>query len=408
MLEKPSAVLDAGSLPICGAMCKPLTPPQRQATAGANKPEMRVRDLMKANAALLAVGVLTFILMGAGQSLYGPALPTYARLYGLSLGAAGLLVTAHWVGCAFGVGAMFVWGRFVTPRLVVVAMALGAGLLATGAGWFVTLAGGLVFGAGYGAATVVFNPRMLRAFGPRGPAMVSLLNATFGIGAIGAPLVFVALGNDPVLSFTVCAGLAVVLAIFAGQAGGAEAISATAGATAFRPHWLILGFAMIAIGIEAVLIGLGPAALIKAGETETAAAQLLSAFFLAFLAARVVLSFVAHLMASFTVFTIAMTGACLSCLAAATWAAGPSFVALGFFTGMFFPTGYVTGSRKMGDHPWVAPAIIAAGLVGGISFPLIVSPFFAVLGTHGFFWLAAAATGALALIGGLCLRGMNR
>lgn len=367
-----------------------------------------MRDLIRANAALLAVAVLTFILMGAGQSLYGPALPIYARQYGLTLGTAGLLVTAHWVGCACGVGAMFVWGRFVTPRLVVVAMGLGAVLLATGAGWLATLAGGLVFGAGYGAATVVFNPRMMRAFGARGPAMVSLLNATFGIGAIGAPLVFVALGNDPVLSFGVCAAMAVVLAVLAGQAGGAEVTDTTARTTGFRPHWGLLSFAMIAIGIEATLIGLGPAALIQAGETETAAAQLLSAFFLAFLAARVALTFIAHLLASFTVFTIALTGACLSCLGAASGAAGPSFIALGFFAGMFFPTGYVTGSRKMGDHPWVAPSIIAAGLVGGISFPLIVSPFLGALGQHGFFWLAALVTGALALCGGVCLRAMNR
>ena len=87
-----------------------------------------MRALMRTHAALLCVGVLTFILMGAGQSLYGPALPVYARAYDIGLGTAGLLVSAHWIGCAFGVGAMFVWGRFVTPRVVVVLMALGAAL----------------------------------------------------------------------------------------------------------------------------------------------------------------------------------------------------------------------------------------------------------------------------------------
>lgn len=367
-----------------------------------------MRALMRTHAALLCVGVLTFILMGAGQSLYGPALPVYARAYDIGLGTAGLLVSAHWIGCAFGVGAMFVWGRFVTPRVVVVLMALGAALLATGAGWSVALLGGLVFGAGYGAATVVFNPRMLRAFGPRGPAMVSLLNATFGIGAIGAPLVFVALGNDPVLAFAVCAALAAALALAAGAAGGAEAVSASQGATAFKPHWPMLGFALIAIGIEASVIGLGPAALIKAGESETHAAQWLSAFFLAFLAARVSLSFVAHVLPSFTLFTLAMAGASLSCLGAAALAAGPCFVALGFFAGMFFPTGYVTASHKMGDHPWVAPAIISAGLAGGIALPLLIAPFLVALGAHGFFWLGSAVTAALTLLALANQRAMNR
>ena len=45
--------------------------------------------------------------------------------------------------------------------------------------------------------------------------MLSLLNATFGIGAIGAPLLFVALGNNPALTFGLCAiacgGLAAVV-----------------------------------------------------------------------------------------------------------------------------------------------------------------------------------------------------
>jgi MFS transporter, FHS family, glucose/mannose:H+ symporter len=54
-------------------------------------------------------------------------------------------------------------------------------------------AGGIViFGMGYGIATVVFNPRVLRAFGAKGPSMVSLLNAMFAVGAIVAPLGFVA------------------------------------------------------------------------------------------------------------------------------------------------------------------------------------------------------------------------
>lgn len=366
-----------------------------------------MRDLIKANALLLAISVLTFILMGAGQSLYGPALPVFAREYGIRFGTAGLLISAHWIGCALAVGVMFVWGQFVTPRLAAVAMALGAILLALTAGWGLTLVGGLLFGAGYGGAVVVFNPRMLQAFGARGPAMVSLLNATFGIGAIGAPLVFVALGNDPMLSFAICAVLAIALALISGRLGGAKLATMQAGA-GFRPHWSILGFACVAIGIEACLIGLGPAALIKAGLSETAAAQLLSAFFVSFLAARVILSFVAHLLPSFTLFTLALAGCALTCIVAALWAPGPSFVLLGLFAGVLFPTEYVTASAKMGDHPRSAPTIIAAGLAGGIAFPLMLAPFLASLGERGFFWLAALATGGLALVALANLRSMNR
>ena len=53
---------------------------------------------------------------------------------------------------------------------------------------------------------LVLNPRVLRAFGTRGPSMVSLLNAMFAVGAILAPLGFVAIGSNPQLAFAVVAG----------------------------------------------------------------------------------------------------------------------------------------------------------------------------------------------------------
>lgn len=381
---------------------------RRAGETGSRKPENTLRATIQANAALLAAGVLTFVLMGAGQSLYGPALPAFSRMFAISTGQAGLLVSAHWIGCGIGVGGMFFRSAGVSPRFVLVLMAAGAGLLATGLGWWITLAGALVFGAGYGCATVVFNPRVLRAFGARGPAMLSLLNATFGIGAILAPLMFVALGNDPLRSFAVAAGLAVAVFAIAGPAGRTDTAHVVAAAPPFRPHWPALAFGAVAIAVEACLIGLGPTALIKAGLGEAVAAKLLSAFFLAFLAARVLLIFTAHLMRSFTLYTTAVGGACLGALAAALWLPGPAFVVMGFFAGLFFPGEYVTAARKMGDSPKVPPTIIAAGLVGGIFAPLALAPFLAGMGERGFFWVTAAVTGALTVAALARLKEMNR
>ena len=367
-----------------------------------------MRELIKTNAALLLVGIATFVLMGAGQSLYGPALPAFSRAFGVSIGQAGLLVSAHWIGCAIGVAGMFVWGARTTPRAVLILMTLGAALIATGLGWGVTLAGAVIFGAGYGCATVVFNPRVLRAFGARGPAMLSLLNATFGIGAIGAPLLFVALGNNPALTFGACAVACAALVVMAGPAGKADVSTAAHAAEPFRLHWPALIFGGIAIAIEASLIGLGPAALIKAGETEVNAAKWLSAFFFAFLAARVLLIFTAHLLKPFSLYTLAMTGAFAGAVAAALWLPGLSFVAIGFFAGMFFPSEYVTATHKMGSNPRVAPTIIGAGLIGGIVAPLTFAPFLAEMGERGFFWIVAGLTGTLAIAALASLRAMNR
>lgn len=386
----------------------PLTGAVWQLKRGAETGVQPVRDLIKTNAALLLVGVMTFVLMGAGQSLYGPALPAFSRAFDISLGRAGLLVSAHWVGCAIGVGAMFFASARVTPRAVVLIMTLGAALLATGFSWITTVLGALVFGAGYGLATVVFNPRVLRAFGTRGPAMLSLLNATFGIGAILAPLLFVMLGNDPALTFAATAIFGAIIVAIAGSAGKAETTAAQTSTAAFRPHWLALTFGGIAIAVEACLIGLGPTALIKAGLSEVQAAKLLSAFFFAFLGARVILIFTAHLLQSFTLYTLAVGGAFVAAVCAAFWQPGPSFITLGFFAGLFFPSEYVTASRKMGTNQKVAPAIIAAGLVGGIFAPLLMAPFLDGMGERGFFWIISAITGALLIAALACLREMNR
>jgi MFS transporter, FHS family, glucose/mannose:H+ symporter len=50
-----------------------------------------LKDLIRTHAGLLFAGVATFVMMGAGQSLYGPALPAFSRLFGVSLAEAGML-----------------------------------------------------------------------------------------------------------------------------------------------------------------------------------------------------------------------------------------------------------------------------------------------------------------------------
>ena len=363
-------------------------------------------NALKLHSALLITGVISFVLMGMGQSLYGPALPAFARDLGLTVAEAGWLISAHWVGCILGVGLMFRAGSGITPRVTLALMAAGAACIASNPGWWGTVAGALVFGAGYGCATVVFNPRVLAAFGDRGPSMLSLMNAVFSLGAIAAPLAFVGFGSRPDVMFGIVAVSCGVVCLFAGPAGrGQVAVCDTT--APFRLHWGILAFGAIAIGMEACLIGLGPTALIRAGQSEPQAARLLSMFFVAFLAARVGLVFAAPLLPSFAVFTLAIGGAALAAVGAALISAPVFFVAMGFSAGLFFPSFYVTASRKMGLDARVAPTIIAAGLVGGIASPVVMGAVMGRLGQFGFFWVIAAITGLATLAAVACLRDMN-
>jgi FHS family glucose/mannose:H+ symporter-like MFS transporter len=365
-----------------------------------------LKDLMRAHAGLLFAGVATFVMMGAGQALFGPALPVYVRDFSLSEAEAGLFVALLWVGCFVGVGFMFFKGALVGPRHTLAVMAAGTGLMALGVNWWVTLAGGVVFGMGYGMATAVFNPRVMRAFGAKGPSMLSLLNATFGVGAIAAPLVFVWLGSDPVWAFGIVALVLVAIWLGAGAAGR-EGVVQSGAVKAFRPHWAILAFGMVAIGMEASLAGLGPTALIRAGVEEHRASQLLSAFFVVFLLARVVLIFVAHRVQPFVLYTLSVGSAAIFAVGAVLISPSVFFVAMGASAGVFFPGFYVTASGKMGEDLRVPPTIVASGLVGAICTPLILAPLGAALGERGFFVLSAGILIAVSVAALVSLRRMR-
>ncbi len=365
-----------------------------------------MKDLIRAHAGLLFAGVATFVMMGAGQSLFGPALPVYVRDFGLSEAEAGLFVALLWVGCFVGVGFMFFKGALIGPRHTLAVMAAGTGLMAVSPNWWLTLAGGVVFGMGYGMATAVFNPRVMRAFGAKGPSMLSLLNATFGVGAIAAPLVFVWLGSDPAWAFGIVALVLVAIWLGAGAAGR-ESVAPQVEVKVFRPHWAILVFGALAIGMEASLAGLGPTALIQAGVEEERASQLLSAFFVVFLLSRVVLIFVAHRVQPFVLYTVAIGSAAVFAVGAVLVSPSVFFVAMGASAGVFFPGFYVTASGKMGEDLRVPPTIVASGLVGAICTPLILAPLSAGLGDRGFFILVAGILIAVSLAALVSLRRMR-
>lgn len=370
-------------------------------------PQDQAAPAAKARNVLLGAGIASFVLMGAGQALFGPALPTYERLLAITTAQAGWIVSAFWVGCFLGVAAMYFIGTRVTPRSGLAGLAVGAVLLASGGTWLPVVAGSVLFGAGYGLLTAVFNPRVLAVFGPRGPSMLSLLNATYSIGAIAAPQVFIALGGDPELVFGLMAVLAAALWLAAGPAGRVEvAVAAQSGG--FRLSWPILIFGAFAIGMEASLVGLGPTALVRAGLSEESAANLLSLFFVAFLAGRIALVFLAHLVPGFAIYTVAVALAALCSFGVAMGSAAWFFPPMGLATGLFFPGYYVTAAARMGSDARVAPVIIGMALIGAILSPLIYAQLIGVLGPRGFFWLIGGVAGTLTLAALAVFRSMVR
>lgn len=343
-------------------------------------------EAAKGRMQLLGVSLVLFTLMGALQAIYGPALPMLARETGRPLAEVSVVFTVHWVGSAAGVGVMFLLGPRITPRVVAMALMLGAGLLGSGLGWGVTLAGASLAGFGQGCAAVVFNPRLLSVFGARGPAMLSLINAIFGAGAIVGPLVLVLVGGAFGLVFLSLAVAFALLLPVAQDLGWAKLAS---GQAPFRPDPAILAFGACGIGFEAALIGLGPAALVRSGATETQGAEAMSAFFMAFLLARLALTFVAHRIAPMVLYLFSVAGVAL-CMGLALWMPPYwPYVLSGGFVALVFQAYFVEATLRMGQNPRVSPAIIAGGLCGGISLPFVLAQVTEAMAPGGFFLLMA-------------------
>ena len=335
---------------------------------------------------LWGVSLALFTLMGALQAIYGPALPMLARETGRPLAEVSVVFTVHWLGSAAGVGAMFLLGQRITPRVVAMALMLGAGLLGAGLGWGVTLAGASLAGFGQGCAAVVFNPRLLAVFGARGPAMLSLINAVFGAGAIVAPMVLVLLGGAFGLVFL---SLAIAFALLLPVAQDVGRAEVAPGQTSFRPDPVILAFGACGIGLEAALIGLGPAALVRSGATETQGAEAMSAFFMAFLLARLALTFVAHRIAPMMLYLLSVAGVALCMGLALLMPPYWPYVLSGGFVALVFQAYFVEGTLRMGHSPHVSPAIIAGGLCGGIGLPFVLAQVTEAMAPGGFFRLMA-------------------
>jgi fucose permease len=344
---------------------------------------------------LLATGLAAFVLLGMAQAIFGPVLPAYAKTFGLDIASVGWLLSLFWAGCLVSVIAVYLVPTWLGPKSGLALAALGTALMAVMSNWAMVLLGGALFGAGYGVIAAVYNPRVLSAFGPRGPAMMSLLNAIFTVGAIAAPQIFLAFGREPSLTFWLFATFsALILGVTVVM--GDTRIQAQAETGALKINWPVLAFAALGIGMESSLVGLGPTALVLAGQGEEQATGLLSLFFVAYLVARLSLVFIANLLPAFALYIGAM--AATAALAVAILMGGnPAilFPLLGFGCGFFFYGAYLTGLAQMGASTRVSAIMLGAGLCGAIVQPMVITQALGSLGPNGFFTIVATLASVL-------------
>jgi fucose permease len=322
-----------------------------------------------------------FALIGALQSFYGPSIPALRAEFGLSPAAAGVGLTAHFIGGVAGVLAFNrVHDRVGNRPLLGVSyalMAVGSLGFAFASTWPLALTAAFFAGLGFGGIDYGLNQLFAVGFGNRSTAMLNILNAFFGIGAVAGPALIGALGADNyAVAFTVCGLLSAVLLLFLRGVGEHAPKPQPAPREATRtPNanaWLLLA-AFIAlyvlhVGVEAGVGGWEPTHLETVGYSATFAASATSVFWLMmtvgrFLVVPLTLRWPEHLIIKVSCLGMAV------CLAAATIPALAPFMyaGVGLFIAPIFPTGLpwltrtVPLARRAGAH------VIAASMLGGVA-----------------------------------------
>ncbi len=351
----------------------------------------------------LGSGFFAFSLIGIAQALFGPSLPAFERLYLLGPGAAGLILSAHWVGAfvsvsasAFRLPAYLLRWR---PGVGVASVMVGSAAISSTTSWEVALLGAALNGCGYGLLTVGFNGFAASSFGDRSPVVLNLLNSVFGIGAIGAPLLLVWLSGRPDSAFLAISLFALAIVPFAlasDDRGPDTAERGEALTVLFRRYRWIMLLMALGVGIEISAVGWGATVLVAQGLAEADAAVYTSFFYVAFTLMRLA---AVGLSLAVKPGTLVLSGLLVGglCLLGTfdPYLAPYTFILSGAAISLIFPNMFAWLARPMVVSPRLSSLLVGVGMVGGIAIPAAAGLVISFSGEQGAFFFL----GALSLIG---------
>ncbi|MFE0020215.1 MFS transporter [Amycolatopsis sp. NPDC059021] len=326
-----------------------------------------------------------FVLIGALQALYGPAIPGLREDFGLTPASAGLALSAHFVGALLGVLVFSRWYARVHSRLLLgacyVAMAAGAAGFVLAGSWPVALFFAFVGGVGFGGIDYGLNHMFAIGFGKRGTAMLNLLNAQFGIGSIVAPAVIAWIGprHYPVV-FLVVAGLTALLLLGIGgvrerSAGSDEPASEAAADVAKKRSFGVLAafvvFYVLNIGLESGVGGWEPTHLEAVGYSLGTATTATAAYWLAMTLGRFAIVPVAARWPASGIVIWSSAGVLVCAALSVIPALAPfTYFGVGLFIAPTFPTGLAwLHQLAPRDAQRAGAYVLAASMVGGVVFP---------------------------------------
>lgn len=334
--------------------------------------------------AAVVASCVGFVLIGALQALYGPAIPALRDEFGLSPSAAGLGLSAHFVG---GVAGVLLFDRLyvrIGNRRILgssyVLMAAGAAGFALAPNWPVALAAALLAGLGFGGIDYGLNQLFAIGFGKRSTAMLNILNAHFGIGAILGPALIGAVGSEHYpavfLAFSL-ANLPLLLCLRGVREHVPQPVATPESGVPGKPVLTrslvsVLGvfvtLYVLHVGIEAGVGGWEPTHLETVGYGAGAAATATSVYWLMMTIGRFLVAPLALRHSAQSIITVSCAGMTVCLLLAAIPGLAPyAYAGVGLFIAPIFPTGLPWLNRAAPRARRAGAVVIAASMAGGVA-----------------------------------------
>ncbi|WP_405670487.1 MFS transporter [Streptomyces sp. NBC_01530] len=346
-----------------------------------------------------------FVLIGMLQALYGPAVPGLREEFGLSPSGAGLGLSLHFTGGVVGVLAFNAIHSRISNRALLAAsyglMAVGAAGFALAPDWPLALCAAFLGGLGFGGIDYGLNQLFAVGFGDRSTAMLNVLNAHFGIGAVLGPAVVAWLGpGEYAYAFGACAVPAALLIIF-GSSGVRTRVVDETPAAVERPLGLprvLVGFLtlyILNVGVEAGVGGWEPTHLETVGYSAAVAASATSVYWLMMTAGRFLVVPITLRYSPERILTICAAGMTVCLLLARVKEVAPvAYAGVGLFIAPVFPTGLPWLNRALPQAKRAGAWVIAASMAGGVAAPPLLGAGIEASGIHAVPWLLTALSAA--------------
>ncbi len=330
---------------------------------------------------LLIAASVAFLAIGAAQAMYGPFYGVFRDEFGLSASTVALTTMFHFAG---GTGALLISGVLVRrigsiPVAAACSALLTLGFIAVSLApsFGFILAGAFLVGTGFGGLQVL-NFLIARIFVAHRAAALNLLNATFSVGAILAPMTaapFVTADSyRPLFAMVSVLGVVVfILLLLQPRAIGTDTAAPSKLPRTWPVAFAILGFLLLYffyVGSETSFTNWIPTHLTTA-YGEGLSARMAGLFWAALTLGRLVAIPVSERIRSPILVILALSGGLLATVVARSAGAAPAaYLVAGFFLGPIFPAGLAwIAERFPHNSSSISAFVLAGGGFGAIIFP---------------------------------------